>query len=51
MPSRYYSITKTLKDGTKAEFYIIDASPFQSDYYKDDLYPNKVKLVDALAQK
>jgi hypothetical protein len=51
MPSRYFSITKTLKDGTKADFFIIDTSPFQLDYYKDDLYADQVKLVDTLAQK
>jgi hypothetical protein len=51
MPARYYSVLKKLKDGTTAEFFIIDTSPFQSDYYGSEDYGAKVKDVDTAAQK
>jgi len=51
MPARYYSFVKKLKDGTTAEFFIIDTSPFQTDYYKNDDYASHVKGVDTAAQK
>lgn len=51
MPSRYYSIMKSLPDGTKAEFFYIDTSPFQQDYYNDEEYGPKVRTADTTAQK
>jgi len=51
MPTRYYSIVKTLKNGTKAEFFIIDSSPFQTDYYTADDYAEHVKGNDTTKQK
>jgi hypothetical protein len=51
MPARYYSVIKKLKDGTTAEFFIIDTSPFQSDYYGSEDYGANVKGVDTAAQK
>ena len=51
MPSRFYSVKKTLDDGSGyAEFFFIDTSPFQKDYYQSEEY-NNVKGVDTLAQK
>ena len=35
MPARYYAITKTLADGTAADFLIIDSNPFIDEYRKD----------------
>ena len=32
MPARYYAVSKTLADGTTAEFFIIDSSPFIDEY-------------------
>jgi len=51
MPARYYSLIKKLKDGTTAEFFIIDTSPFQSDYYGSEDYGSHVRGVDTAAQK
>jgi len=51
MPSRYYSIVKTMKNGTKVEFFIIDTSPFQTDYYNAEDYSAHVKGNDTTAQK
>jgi len=51
LPSRYYSFVKTLKDGTKVEFFVIDTSPFQSDYYGSEDYGAHVQGVDTAAQK
>ena len=51
MPARYYTVTKKLKDGTTAQFFIIDTSPFQSDYYGSEDYGAHVQGVDTAAQK
>ncbi|MBC7721468.1 MAG: metallophosphoesterase [Pedobacter sp.] len=51
MPSRYFSVVKTLPDGSKAEFFYIDSSPFQTDYYSDQEYGPKVATADTSAQK
>jgi hypothetical protein len=53
MPARYFSITKFIDDdSTKAvDFFFLDTNPFQSDYYKDELYGPKVKAQDTTAQK
>ncbi len=51
MPSRYFSVIKTLPDGSKAEFFYIDSSPFQTDYYTDEEYGPKVATADTAAQK
>ena len=51
MPARYFSIQKTLPDGGKAEFFYIDSSPFQKDYYDDEEYGPKVRTADTTAQK
>jgi hypothetical protein len=36
MPARYFAVHKRINDSTAADFYIIDTSPFQSEYYKTD---------------
>jgi 3',5'-cyclic AMP phosphodiesterase CpdA len=51
MPSRYYSIIKEIDDSTTAEFFFIDTSPFQTDYYNSEEYGANVKGVDTAAQK
>lgn len=51
MPARYYSIIKKLNDGTLAEFFIVDTSPFQTNYYGSEDYGEHVKGVDTAAQK
>lgn len=51
MPARYYSVLKKLKDGSTAEFFIIDTSPFQVAYYRSEDYGEHVKGVDTAAQK
>jgi hypothetical protein len=51
MPARYFSMEKKLKDGATAAFFFLDTNPFQSDYYQDDEYGQKVKLTDTAAQK
>lgn len=53
MPSRYYSMIKTLGGDTskKAEFFFIDTSPFQKSYYKEENYASKVVTADTAAQK
>ena len=51
MPSRYFSFIKTMKNGTKVEFFVIDSSPFQTDYYDESDYSHKVKGNDTSAQK
>jgi hypothetical protein len=51
MPARYYSFTKTISDKATAEFFCIDSSPFQTDYYSDEEYGPHVKGVDTAAQK
>lgn len=35
MPARYFSFTYTVDDSTRAEFFIIDTSPFQEKYRTD----------------
>lgn len=51
MPARYYSITKKIDDKATVDFFFIDTSPFQKEYYKNEEYGPKVMLVDTLAQK
>ncbi|WP_431213772.1 metallophosphoesterase [Puia sp. P3] len=51
MPSRYFNKVMLLKHGGTAEFFFIDTSPFQSDYYTSDEYGPNVKLTDTAAQK
>jgi tartrate-resistant acid phosphatase type 5 len=51
MPARNYSIIKKLDDGGTAEFFFIDTSPFQTDYYGSEEYGANVKGVDTAAQK
>lgn len=51
MPERYYSITKKISDNSSIDFFFIDTSPFQKDYYSDEEYSLKVKLVDTARQK
>jgi tartrate-resistant acid phosphatase type 5 len=36
MPGRYFAVHKKINDTTAVDFYIIDTSPFQSEYYKSD---------------
>jgi tartrate-resistant acid phosphatase type 5 len=36
MPARYFAVHKKINDSVAADFYIIDTSPFQSEYYKTD---------------
>lgn len=38
MPARYFAVHKKINDTADADFYIINTSPFQSDYYKTDEY-------------
>ncbi|MBX9927904.1 MAG: metallophosphoesterase, partial [Gemmatimonadaceae bacterium] len=33
MPSRYFAVKKAIDDSTSVEFFILDTSPFQRDYY------------------
>ena len=51
MPARYFNVIKALPDGSKAEFFYIDSSPFQRDYYSDEEYGPKVATADTTAQK
>ena len=51
MPARYYSFTKTLPDSGTVEFFVIDTSPFQKDYYKDEEYGPHIIGNDTAAQK
>ncbi|MGI8952444.1 MAG: metallophosphoesterase [Chitinophagaceae bacterium] len=53
MPARYFSIKKRIgKDTTKtAEFFFIDTSPFEKDYYSDEDYEKEVRTADTTAQK
>ena len=36
MPGRYFAVHKKIDKNTDVDFYIIDTSPFQTDYYKTD---------------
>ena len=53
MPSRYFSIKKRIGKNTSAtaEFFFIDTSPFEKDYYTDEDYKDKVITADTAAQK
>jgi tartrate-resistant acid phosphatase type 5 len=53
MPARYFNFTKKINsDSTKTvEFFYIDSSPFQTEYYTNDEYATNVKLTDTVAQK
>ena len=51
MPSRYYAISKKIADGVDVDFFFIDTSPFQKDYYKEDEYKVNVSKTDTSAQK
>jgi hypothetical protein len=53
MPARYFNFVKKINgDSTKTvEFFFIDSSPFQSEYYTNDEYVNNVKTADTSAQK
>ncbi len=53
MPSRYYSIKVPLKGDTSksAEFFFIDTTPFQKDYYSEEGYASNVAGNDTAAQK
>ncbi len=51
MPARYFSMKKTISGSITAEFFCIDSSPFQKDYYKDEEYGAAVSATDTAAQK
>lgn len=51
MPARYYSILKKLDGGATVEFFFLDTTPFESDYYTNDLYIPHLRDVDTTAQK
>lgn len=53
MPSRYFSIKKIIgKDSaSSAEFFFIDTTPFQKDYYNEPDYAIHVEGNDTAAQK
>ncbi len=53
MPSRYFNFVKKIDgDSTKTiEFFFIDSSPFQQDYYTNDDYSANIKATDTVAQK
>src|SRR5215471_1521888 len=53
MPARYFSMKKMIgHDPTKtAEFFFIDTSPFQQEYYKTNDMGPKVRTADTTAQK
>jgi hypothetical protein len=53
MPARYFSIKKNIgKDSTNtAEFFFLDTTPFQKEYYSDADYENSVRGNDTAAQK
>ena len=52
MPARYFSIKKNIgKDSANtAEFFFIDTTPFQKDYYKEPDYASHVAGNDTTAQ-
>jgi len=53
MPSRYFNFKKRIDKDTAqyVEFFVIDTTPFQKDYYTNEGYAAHVKGVDTLAQK
>jgi len=51
MPARYYFFSKKMDDGGTIDFFCIDSSPFQLDYYDSNEYADKVKNTDTAAQR
>jgi len=53
MPARYFSIRKMIgKDSTQsAEFFFIDTTPFQKEYYSEPDYSCQVEQNDTAAQR
>lgn len=51
MPSRYFTVKKNIDQASSVEFFFLDTSPFQKDYYRDEKYKEKVAATDTLAQK
>ena len=51
MPSRYYTVKKTINQSSSIEFFFLDTNPFQKEYYRDESYKTKVEAADTLAQK
>jgi len=50
LPARWRSFTETAPDGATAEFFVLDTSPFISDYYADGAVKVKVGGQDTAAQ-
>lgn len=50
LPSFYYSFKKQIDKDNYVEFFCIDTSPFQTDYYDGKDYSTNVKLQDTAAQ-
>lgn len=50
LPRRWYSFSQTAPDGASAEFFVLDTSPFISDYYADGAKKVKVAGQDTAAQ-
>ena len=51
MPSRYYSVRKTVAPGVTAEFIILDTSPFVAQYYGEADKVRALATTDTIAQR
>lgn len=50
LPARYYARSFALEDGQRVEFFVIDTSPFISEYYHEEQYAKAVAAQDTTAQ-
>lgn len=50
MPSRWFSFSRTAPDGARADFFVLDTSPFIKKYYEDGGQKVKITGQDTAAQ-